>query len=127
MSIITLFYSIGFGLTIVAIISTLLSAFSYQISLLSSISHYAVIGGMYLPFVADAVIKMVGPRHRGFGSALIEVGDTVAIVTASIFSTVFHLSALEILGTLAGLYLFATTMQKKAECRPDISVVSLNK
>jgi len=115
MSMVTLFYSMGFGLIVVAILSSFLSISSLQISLLSSMSHYAVIGGMYLPFVTDAVIKMLGNRNKGIGSALIEGGDAIAILIAMIFSTAFVLSALWIFGIILVLFLLATGIQKKAE------------
>ena len=76
-------------------------------------SHYAVVGGMYLPFVTDAVIKMVGSRNKGIGSALIEGGDTLAILIATIFSSVF--ASTWILGINFVLYLIATGIQKRAE------------
>lgn len=82
-------------------------------------SHYAVIGGMYLPFVTDAIIKMVGPRYKGIGSALVEGGDAIAVLVTSIFSTIFSLSASLLLWVIPIFYIAATILQKRAERRPS--------
>ncbi len=115
MSIITLLYSIGFALSLVALLTCGLSVFSCEVSLLSAMSHYSVMGGIYFPFVTDAVIKMFGPNNKAVGSAMVEFGDTIAIFIAPFFNLIFKPSPTEILWILLALYLLATGFQKMAE------------
>ena len=51
--------------------------------------YYSIIGGLYLPFVTDTVIKILGPRRRAFGSAMIEFGDTIASFSAPVLNIIF--------------------------------------
>ena len=78
-------------------------------------SHYAIIGGMYLPFVTNTIIKMVGARHKGIGSAFIEACQTAAILLTAIISAVLTLSAQWALVLILCLYILATITQKRAE------------
>jgi MFS family permease len=115
MSIITLLYSIGAGMAVVALTICNKGALSCENSLLSAMSHYAVIGGMYLPFVTDAMIKMFGPRHKALGSAVIEFGDTAAIFLAPLLQLALKPTPSASLLTILLLYAVATVLQKSAE------------
>jgi MFS family permease len=115
MSIVTLLYSVGFGTSLVAILTCALSVFNCEISLLSAMSHYSVIGGMYLPFVTDAVIKMFGNRNKAMGAAMIEFGDAIAVLIAPTLYVLFNPIPSTILWMILILYIIATTMQKMAE------------
>lgn len=115
MSIITLLYSIGFALSLVALLTCGLSVFSCEVSLLSAMSHYSVMGGIYFPFFTDAVIKMFGPNNKAVGSAMVEFGDTIAIFVAPLINMFLKPSPTEILWILLAIYLLATGLQKLAE------------
>jgi len=121
MSIITLFYTIGFGISVVAIFTCMMGVFSCGVSLLSAISHYCVVGGLYLPFVTEAVINMVGTRHKAVGAALIEFADTIALVAAPFILFALSKYPLGILFLTATLCLCAAIFQKRAErIRPAV-------
>lgn len=121
MSIITLFYTIGFGISIVAVFTCLTQVFNCSISLLSAMSHYCVVGGLYLPFVTEAVIKMVGNRHKAIGAAMVETGDTIALAAAPFVLILLNRHPLGIIILTVFLYFLATIIQKLAErSRPTI-------
>lgn len=121
LSIITLFYTIGFGVSAVAIFTCITNVFSCGISLLSAISHYCVVGGLYLPFVTEAVINMAGTRHKAIGAAMVESGDTIALVIAPFILVALGKYPLGILFLTVTLYFCAAILQKRAErLRPVI-------
>jgi MFS family permease len=116
-SIITLLYGIGVGMTIIGLFQSLFIDAQYAQHLLSSVINYAVVGGLYLPFVTDAVIKQFGARKRAFGSASIALCDTVAIVVSAVLGTVFHQSAENVLITMMVCLGVATIFQRWAEMK----------
>jgi MFS family permease len=115
LSIITLFYSIGGAITIIALTHCILNKALCEYSLLTSMQYYGIIGGLYLPFVTDAVIKIVGPRRRALGSAMIEFGDTISSFSAPILNIIFKQSSISILITIVCFYVLASCLQKFAE------------
>ena len=115
MSIITLFYTIGFGISVMAILTCTYQVFNCTISLLTAISHYCVVGGLYLPFVTDAVINMFGTRHKAVGAAMVESADTIALALAPLLFIVLNQHILNILILMTILYLSAALIQKQAE------------
>ncbi|MBX9744388.1 MAG: hypothetical protein K2X08_04160 [Chlamydiales bacterium] len=114
-SIITLLYSIGAGIAIIALAHCSFVPSFCGTGLINAMSTYAIIGGLYLPFVTDGVIRMVGTRHRAFGSATIEFGDTIASFVAPLLNIFFIGSSHIILITTVILYIFAALLQRKAE------------
>ena len=68
-----------------------------------------------MPFVLDAVIKILGPRHRAFSAALIEFCAVVATLVAALFVLAFGIKASIILGVIFFLFLGAAFLQKMAE------------
>lgn len=114
-SIITLLYSIGAGIAIIALAHCTIVPSFCSSGLINAMSTYAIIGGLYLPFVTDGVIRMVGPRHRAFGSATFEFGDTIASFVAPLLNIFFIGNTHVILITVVILYLLATIFQRKAE------------
>jgi hypothetical protein len=69
---ITLSYFLGVATIAMTIFLCFSSQDSSKTILVKSMSQYSIIGGLYLPFVADVVIKIVGSKRRALGSALIE-------------------------------------------------------
>lgn len=114
-SIITLFYSIGAVSALLAFYRCTSSTISCDDELLASMSYYCIIGGLYLPFVTDAVIKMLGSKRRALGSAMIELGDTIAVFFAPILNIFFHQNSTNILLTISIFFLIAALYQKSTE------------
>lgn len=119
-SIITLFYSIGAAITFIAFLRCFSLHSSCDNSLETSICFYAIVGGLYLPFVTDAVIKMLGPRRRAVGSATIEFGDTVACFVAPLLN-IFNLGSYHLLLFVVMLFATATILQKAGENKLQLS------
>ncbi len=113
MSIITLLYSIGAGIMFVTYVTC--SRDSCTTNLIGAMSHYVIIGGLYIPFVTDAVINMVGSRHKGVGAAAIEGGQTLAALIAPISKVLFKENSSQLLLAFTLLYILATASQKAAE------------
>ena len=114
-SIITLFYSIGAAATLMALVHSFSSPSLSEANLLTSMTFYCIIGGLYLPFVTDGVIKMLGNRRRAIGSAIIELGDTVAVFFAPLLNLLFQQSPLNISLAIFAFFAIATILQKSAE------------
>ncbi len=83
--------------------------------LVSSMSQFSIIGGLYLPFVADAIIKIVGPRLKAFGSALVELCGVIAALVAWFFTYLVKDAPNVILIMLFIFFLIAAFFQKIAE------------
>jgi MFS family permease len=118
-SIITILYSAGAGIMFVAILCTKQLQLSYDDNLMSAMSHYCVIGGIYLPFVTDAFIELSGAKRKATGSAFSEMGDAIALFLASIFAIFVGIDAFSMLINIMGLYIFATILQRCAERNED--------
>ncbi len=119
-SIITLFYGIGAGMTAIACFHCFLFKSSCNNNILSSMSFYSVIGGLYLPFVTDAVIRMKGSKHRAFGSALVESADTIASFVAPLLIFLFRYDALVISIFTVLTYVVATVFQWNVEKKVEV-------
>lgn len=120
-SIISLFYSIGAAITLMAFFHCCFAPSTCDNSLETSVGFYAIIGGLYLPFVTDAVIKMLGPSRRAIGSATIEFGDTIACFIAPILN-VFNLGSFRLLSVIVMLFGIATILQKTGENRLKLNL-----
>lgn len=114
-SIITLFYSIGAVVTILAFLHCFGNCASCSNNLFSSMNFYCIIGGLYLPFVTDGVIRMLGARHKAFSSALIELGDTVSAFFAPFLNIFIEQNARNVLISVMVFYIAASLFQKRAE------------
>jgi MFS family permease len=114
-STITLFYGIGAGITFISFLRCLASHPACNDTFISAMSHYSVIGGIYLPFATIAVINMLGPRHKALGSASIEFGDTIASFVAPLINILVNESILNISMIITILYILATFAQRRAE------------
>ncbi len=117
MSIITLFYSVGAAATFIAFTHCFSSSIACFDNLTSSMSFYCIIGGMYLPFVTDGVIKMLGAKHRALGSAFIELGSTVAVFFAPVLNILYQQNSYNILLTIVIFLFLAAFFQKVVEKR----------
>lgn len=115
LSIITLFYSIGAAITFVSFTLCFLANISCKSELLQSMSAYMIIGGLYMPFVTDAVITMTGAKRKAFGAALIESGQSIAALLGSTLYIILGQHSLIILGIISVLYTLATISQRYAE------------
>lgn len=116
-AIITLFYSIGTGITALALIESIFLETHYANNFISAMSNYSVIGGLYLPFVTDAVIKLLGAQRRALGSAVIEFLDACAAGIPFILHFLIIQDPKHILITVVCLFTIATILQKSAEHR----------
>lgn len=116
MSIITLLYGIGAGFMLVSFVICL----SYPSSscdnrLINSIINYSVVGGIYLPFVADAVITMSGEKHKAIGAAFIELGGAIATILSPLICIMINLNSNRLLLIIAIIYILAMFSQRHAE------------
>lgn len=121
-SIITLFYTIGAGILITVFVGCIFNLSKCNDYFVYAMSHYAVIGGIYLPFVTAAVIDMFGSRNKAFGSATIEFGDTIASFIAPITGFFLKDKIQWIILVTVFLYVLASFIQRSAEKR----LISLN-
>ncbi len=113
-SLIALFYSIGSGMMFVALINCICLNICDD-TLVESMTHYALIGGLYLPFVTDAVINLVGAKRRATGAAIIEFGGTIAQAIGAYLFVVAGFNHIIVLLIIVVLYVFATLFQRMAE------------
>ncbi len=118
-SIITILYSVGAGMIFITILCVSQFKLSYEDNLMSAMSHYCVIGGIYLPFVTDAFIELSGAKRKATGSAFSEMGDTIALFLASIFAIFLGINAFNTLISIMLLYILATVLQRYAERHED--------
>ena len=111
-SVITLAYSIGAGMAFLAFIHC--NHNTCAADFVDSMKYYSLIGGLYLPFVADGVIGML-PKYKAMGAASIEFSDVIATILASlIFSHgTYQISILMLVVTV--LFAIATGLQRYAE------------
>ena len=114
-AIISLCYFLGAATTLDAIYEGGGSFQTGAVLLVSSIGVYAKVGGLYLPFVADLVIEHVGPKHRAFGSALIEFCGTIATLVAALINICFKMSPIALLWVLTFFYLTAGLAQRYSD------------
>lgn len=113
------------GIYAVSIIFPVLTYFLHQFNLLNvsptlalliSTAFACGLGGLYLPFIADAIIRRMGAKNRGFGAALIEFVDTSSSsIAAPIISQVFSSNVILMLPLFSLFYVFATFFQIKAQ------------
>jgi len=115
-SFITLCYFLGSGTMLVSIFIFLYFSSAHNAeSLVIPMGYFAIVGGLYLPFVADTVIKMVGSKRKAFGSALIEFCAVIATGIAWFISYFTKNLILSILIILFILFLSAALLQKRSE------------
>lgn len=114
-SLIAILYSSGAGIMLVTLLYIKYFGLSYTENLIAALSHYCIIGGIYLPFVADAIIELSGSIRKATGSAIFEIGDMIALFLASVASIFFIKSPHSILVVNAILYTIATIIQKMSE------------
>lgn len=123
-SIITILYGAGFGMLIVTFIFMYKFSWSYtEDTLTTTMSHYSVIGGIYLPFVADSLITLCGVKRKAVGSALSEVADALALIVASSLAIFLAQNVFHILIVIGVLYFMATIFQKAVESNEDIKLL----
>jgi MFS family permease len=115
MSLITLFYTIGFGVFLTLLILCNTEGFHCFSNLLFAMGYYCVVAGMYLPFVTEAVIRLVGARHKATGAALVELADTFAMGVGSVLVAFAIRSPTVIVYCVVLFFLVATFLQKRAE------------
>lgn len=115
LSIITLFYTICFGIFIVSIITCTAGANRCEVSLLSALSNFCVISGMILPFITEAIIKMFGKRNKAMASAMLYCAIMFSSSVGTSIFTWIKPSPIWIMYIIAFLILIAVILQKKAE------------
>lgn len=114
-SLIAILYLIGAATSAIALIYSVKFGVPYSKSLLFSMIQYCVVGGIYLPFVADVIIQLSGTFRKATGSAIYEVGDMLALFLAGTAAFLILKSPMLILIMNTSLYLSATIIQKVAE------------
>lgn len=115
LSIITLFYTIAFGIFTVSIITCSAAANPCQNSLLSAIINFCVISGMILPFITEAIIKMLGKRNKAMASALLYFAIMLSSSIGTGILTWTKPSSVVTLYILMTLIFIAVILQKRAE------------
>lgn len=114
-STIRLFYSVGFAMTLIGLLHCFGNHLLCGGDLINSMTRYAVIGGLYLPFVADAVLGMTGPKFKALGSAAIELAGLFARLLAAVFNSMVIANDFSVLMIIVILYLAASGFQRLAE------------
>lgn len=119
MSIITLMYTIGFGISLVATAICKFGVLNCQTDWFGAMSYYSVVSGMYIPFVMEAVINMFGKNNRAIGSALVDLAKTLSMVISSSVMAFLSPTPTKILFAIIFLFLIAVCLQKHAEKEPQ--------
>lgn len=123
MATITFFYTIGFGLYLLSILICFTGTYSCSIGFVSMLCQSSILVGLYLPFVTEAVINMLGRKNKALGSALIEMANAIALAISSFYFSFFRPSAEIINSLIVVLFLFAIFMQKKADAREKKMII----
>lgn len=115
MATITFFYTIGFGIYLLAFLICITGTYDCAIGFISMLSQSAILVGLYLPFVTEAIINMVGRKNKAIGSALIELSNAFALALGSLLFTT-QISGLKMIHPLiTACFFIAIFMQKKAD------------
>lgn len=88
-------------------------------ALLIYTSFSCALGGLYLPLVADAIIRRLGSKNRGFGAALIEFVDTFSSSLAAPGINKAFYGGIILLPIFGLLYIFATFFQNLSHKRRE--------
>lgn len=114
-SIITLCYFLAAAVMFTALFHCSYSNYTWTDIQVSGMTNLTAIGGLYLPFVADAIINILGAKHRAFSSALIEFCGVIASFGAAMINLIFKMNSIVMIALLASFFLIAAILQKKAE------------
>lgn len=114
-SIITLFYSIGAVLMFITLMRCFQNSSNCLDSLIVSMNHYSIIGGLYLPFITDAIINMVGSKYKAVGSASVELCSTLAAYLGAMSNLIIRHNTIALLGIIVIMYVLASLIQRRAE------------
>ncbi len=79
-SVVTLAYVVGACMMMVALVEQSFSIFGHKATYANIMTYYCVVGGLYHPFVADALITMFGSRKRALGAAMIDLSEAVSLI-----------------------------------------------
>lgn len=120
-SIISLFYHIGAGTMLIVFFRCLLTSASCEDLFVNAMSHYSVVGGLYLPFVTVTVIHMFGSKHKATGAASIEFGDTIAAALSPLVGFLLSGKIIGLVLTTVILYVCAAFIQSKSEKKIMVS------
>ncbi len=114
-SIISLFYHIGAGTMLIVLFRCILTSVSCADLFVNAMSHYSVIGGLYLPFVTVTVIHMFGSKHKATGAAFVEFGDTIAAAFSPLVGFLLNGKMFIFVLAIVILYFCAAFVQAKSE------------
>ena len=115
MSIITLTYTTGFGISIVAMIGNWYGLFGCREGILSSMGYYTVVAGVYLPLVTDGVISLFNPLKKAMASAVVELASRVASICWYIGLFYVLQNYCYSLYLISFLFLLAAFLQRRVE------------
>ena len=119
MSIITLAYTTGFGISLIAIIGRAYGLFGCREAVFSSMSYYTVIAGVYLPFVTDGVISLFNPSRKAMASAIVELASRIAVILSYVFILYVAQDYCDSSYFIALLFLAAAFLQRRVEKLPS--------
>lgn len=120
MSIITLTYTTGFGISLVAILGSRYGLFGCREAVFSSMSYYTVIAGVYLPFVTDGVISLFNPTRKAMASAVVELATRIGVILSYICLLYVAQNYCDSSYLIALLFLIAALLQRRAEKLPSL-------
>lgn len=115
MSIITLTYATGFGISLLAIIARKYGLYNCEGAVFSSMSYFTVVAGVYLPFVTDGVISLFNPRRKAVASATIELASLIAVILSYLSILYITENFCYLPSFIALLFFFATFLQRRVE------------
>jgi hypothetical protein len=120
LSILTLLYTMGFGIFLVAVITCSTGGDSCKTSTLSAVSNICVLSGMILPFITESTIKMFGKRNKALASAILNLCIKMASSIGTLLLIWTNPSPIRIMCITVILLLTAAIFQKIAEKEPSL-------
>lgn len=117
LSILTLTYILGVCVMLALLLERSFGVFPSRFSFVGAMNYYCVIGGMTLPFAADAIITMFGSQKKAIGAMMIDISESGALLIAAMISRFFSMFFYADLFFSLAFFFIASVLQKHIERR----------